>query len=77
MDSDPEGTVRILRSELYELLDGLKVLKYSCVDEFSRFLETTHNDEAHAQIQKLQRQKDCMSNLKTRLIESPRPALSL
>jgi hypothetical protein len=38
MDSDPDETVRDLRTELYELLDDLKELKYSCVDEFARFL---------------------------------------
>jgi hypothetical protein len=37
--------------------------------EFARFLETTRDDEAHAQIPILWRQKDCMQLLKTRLIE--------
>jgi hypothetical protein len=68
MDSDPDEIVRDLRTELYELLDDLKELKHSGVDEF---LETTRDDEAPAQIQiqTLRRQKDRMSNLKTRLIE--------
>jgi hypothetical protein len=71
MDSDPDKTVRDLRTELYELLDDLKEIKYSGVDGFARFLETTRDDEALAQIQiqTLRRQKDRMSNLKTRLIE--------
>ena len=36
MDSDPDGFVFDLRAELFELLDDLKELKYSCVDEFVR-----------------------------------------
>ncbi len=75
MDSDPDETVCYLRTELYELLDNMKELKYSssCVDEFAKWMETTCDNEAHAQIQiqKLLRQKDRMSNLKTRLIEKP------
>jgi hypothetical protein len=49
----------------------MKKLKQSCVDEFARWMETTCDYEAHAQIQikKLWRQKDSMSNLETRLIE--------
>ncbi len=49
----------------------MKELKYSCVDEFARWIETTHDDEASAQIQiqTLLRHKDHLSNLKTRLIE--------
>ncbi len=33
MDSDPDETVLDLRTELYELLDDLKELKFSWVDE--------------------------------------------
>jgi hypothetical protein len=71
MDWDPDETVCYLRTELHELLDDMKELKYSSVDEFARWMETTRDDEAYAQIQikKPQRQKDSMSNLKTRLIE--------
>ncbi len=71
MDLDPDESVRFLRTELYELLDDLKELKFSSVDEFSRFQGTTRDDRAPAQIQiqTLRRQKDSMSNLKTRLIE--------
>jgi hypothetical protein len=68
MDSDPDETVRDLRTEVYELLDDLKELKYSGVDGFARFLETTRDDEATAQIQiqTLRRQKDRTSNPENR-----------
>ena len=69
MDSDPDETVLDLRTELYELLDDLKELKFSWVDDFARWMETMRGAPAQSQIQALRRQKDCMSNLKTRLIE--------
>jgi hypothetical protein len=69
MASDPDETVRDLRFELHELLNDLKELKFGSADEIAGFLETTRDDEAHAQIQKLQRQKDRVSILKARLIE--------
>jgi hypothetical protein len=53
MDSDPDGTEFDLIAELFELLDDLKELKYSCVDDFARFLETMCDDEAHTLIPKL------------------------
>jgi hypothetical protein len=34
MDSNPDETVLDLRTEVYELLDDLKELKFSCVDDF-------------------------------------------
>jgi hypothetical protein len=77
MDSDPDGFVFDLRAELFELLDDLKELKYSCVHDVVGFLENTRDDEAHALISKLRRKKDRMQLLKTHLIENLRPALSL
>ena len=69
MASDPDETVRDLRFELHELLLDLKELKFDGgADELARFLETTRDDEAHAQIQKLQRQKARVSDLKARLM---------
>jgi hypothetical protein len=68
MASDPDETVRDLRFELYGLLDDLKELQFSGVDEFASFMETTRDDEAHAQIQKLQRQKDRVINMKAHLM---------
>jgi hypothetical protein len=41
MDSDPDETVLDLRTELYELLDDLKELKFSGVDDFARWMETS------------------------------------
>ncbi len=69
MDSDPDETVLHLRKERFELLDDLHRINFRGVDEFARFLETTHDDEAHAQIPKLRRQKHRMQLLKKRLIE--------
>jgi hypothetical protein len=74
MDSDPDETVLDLRTELYELLDDLKELKFSGVDDFARWMETMRGAPAQSQIQKLRRQKDRMSNLKTRLIEYSKPS---
>ncbi len=68
MASDPDETVHDLRIELHELLDDLKELKFGGADEPARFLETTRDYEAHAQIQKLQRQKDRVGNLKACLM---------
>jgi hypothetical protein len=70
MDSDPDAVVFGLRAELFELLDEMKELKYSCADDVARFLETTHDDEAHALIPKLRKKKVRMQLLKTRLIET-------
>ena len=52
-NSDPSETVFNLRAEMFELLHDLKDLKYSCVDDFARFLEITRDDEAHTLIPKL------------------------
>jgi hypothetical protein len=40
MDSDPDETVLDLRTELYELLNDLKELKFSGVDDFARWMES-------------------------------------
>ncbi len=69
MGSDPDETVRDLRTELFESLDDLHKKTFRGVDEFARFLETTRDDETHAQIPKLWRQRDSMQLLKTRLID--------
>jgi hypothetical protein len=63
MDSDPGETAFNLREELFELLHDLKDLKYSCVDDFARFLEITRDDEARALIPKLRKQEDHMQFL--------------
>ncbi len=69
MALDPDETVRDLRFELHELLLDLKELKFDGgADERARFLEITRDDEAHAQIQNLHRQKDHLSGLKARLM---------
>ena len=51
MDLDPDESVRDLRTELYELLDDLKELKFSGVDEFARWMETTRDDGSAYQLQ--------------------------
>ena len=67
MDSDPVDIVFDLRTELHELVDDLRELKFGGVDEFTRFLEAARDDEAHAQIPKLRKMKDRIQLLKTRL----------
>ncbi len=52
MDSDPTDSDP--DENCFELLDELKELKYSCVDDVAKFLETTRDDEAQALIPKLQ-----------------------
>ncbi len=69
MDSDPDATVYDLRAGLFELLDELKEIKYSCVDDVARFLETTRDDEARALIPKLRKKKVWMQLLRIRLIK--------
>ncbi len=64
-----------LRAELFELLDELKELKYSCVDGVAQLLdswkvvETTRCNEAYALIPNLRKKKVRMQLLKTRFIE--------
>jgi hypothetical protein len=72
MDSDPVDIVFDLRTELHELVDDLRELKFGGVDEFTRFLEAARDDEAQAQIPKLRKMKDRIQLLKTRLIEKSR-----
>ena len=58
--TDPDEIMFDLRREMFELLDDLKELNYSGADDFARYLETTRDNEAPAQIPKLLKKKDQM-----------------
>ncbi len=68
METDPDDVKEDLRTELLMLMQNLKRLEYVGVADIDRFLSSTFDHPAEAQIPKLQKFIACMQIVNANLM---------